>query len=142
MPAERMSAAEYRASVGVAPAGVDPEPSGPGRDKRRVRGTEQCWFRGERFDSKRELRTYQLLLDRERRGEIRDIKRQIDVPLLGRDGPLKTPTGRDMVWRCDFAYTHVASGEKIFADAKGHPTEKYLIKRAILAAQGIVVVEL
>lgn len=74
-------------------------------------------------------------------GQITDLKRQVNIALLGRNGPILTPKGRQMHYRADFTWTD-RDGAPVVADAKGHKTETYIIKRAILAAQGVTIREL
>lgn len=71
--------------------------------------------------------------------EISDLRLQVKVALVGRDGPILTPTGRQMHYVADATYTE--RGVPVVEDTKGWPTEVYKLKRAILAAQGIVVRE-
>lgn len=139
----RISAATYRAMVAAAEAGTKKKKPGGGSTNRRVmNATKDVARDGTPFDSRRERRRYEDLLIRRELGEIEDLRLQVKVPLFGRDGPLLTPTGRQMVWIADFVWTEVKSGRRIYADAKGHPTDTYKMKKAVLAAQGIEVVEL
>jgi hypothetical protein len=112
----------------------------PDSANRRVRGTRQTVIDGIRFDSRREARAWTALLLRQKAGEISGLRRQVKIPLQGRDGPILTPTGRVMLYVADFVFTE--AGREITADAKGHPLEPYQTKRAILAAQGIMIREL
>lgn len=128
---ERITAAAARDMLAAAEA----------PDKRRVRGTKRMTIQGETFDSKREADQWLLLRDREKRGEIRGLRRQVAFILLGKDGPILTPTGRPMEYRADFWFWDVLEARERVLDAKGHPTDTYLIKKAILAAQGVLVEE-
>jgi hypothetical protein len=92
---------------------------------------------GIKFSSKKEARRWCQLQLLEQAGEIRDLKRQVKVPLLGRDGPILTPTGRKAHYVADFTYTEARSGLEVIEDAKGYPTPEYMLKRAVLAAQGV-----
>lgn len=89
--------------------------------------------------SKREARRAAELRLLERAGEIQGLAMQVKVPLLGRDGPIRTPTGRAAYYIADFVYSQ--AGSTVYEDAKGYATEIYKLKRAILAAQGITVRE-
>lgn len=91
--------------------------------------------------SKREARREAELRMLERGGEIQGLRCQVKVPLIGRDGPILTPTGRQAHYVADFVYVDRRSGALVYEDAKGYPTPEYLLKRAILAAQGIIVQE-
>lgn len=91
------------------------------------------------FDSRAEYRRYQDLTMLQRGGVISNLERQVKIPLMGRDGPILTRTGRKMVYVADFTYTE--NGEHVVEDVKGYPSEVYLLKKAILAAQGIIIRE-
>jgi len=122
---------------------IDGEGKQPGRNRnRRVMGAQPIVQDGIRFDSRHEARVYGTLCLRRRAGEIADLQRQVKIRLLGRDGPILTPTGRIMHYLADFTWREIRTDEQVVADAKGHPTEIYLLKRAILAAQGIIILEL
>lgn len=107
------------------------------QDKRRVRGAVRTMIGDESFDSKHEARRWQDLLLLERAGDIRDLKRQVPIPLYGKDAPLLTPTGRQMMSVVDFSYFDCRLGAPVLEDPKGHQTEVSKIKFAILAAQGM-----
>ncbi len=64
------------------------------------------------FPSKLEAAVYQMLLLRQKAGEIRDVKRQPSVKL--------TPS---ITWKVDFSFTHVFSGLTAYCEAKGKWTE-------------------
>ena len=51
----------------------------------------------------------------------------------------RTPTGKDMRYRADFTFRR--DGRRVVVDAKGHKTDTYLMKKAILSAQGIEIHE-
>lgn len=97
---------------------------------------------GVRMDSRREARRWAELQFMERAGEIRDLQRQVVVPLVGRDGPLRTRTGRQMRLTVDFAYEDSRLGwARVYEDAKGMPTRDYEVRRAVAQAMGIEVRE-
>jgi Protein of unknown function (DUF1064) len=104
-------------------------------------GAEATVTHGILFASKREARRWGDLLLLERGGVIRDLRRQVKIALLGRDGPILTPTGRQAHYVADFCYTEVKSGAYVVEDSKGFQTPEYKLKRAILAAQGVVIRE-
>lgn len=89
--------------------------------------------------SKREAKRVAELRLLERAGQIQGLTLQVKVPLMGRDGPILTPTGRQMHYVADAVY--VEDGATVYEDTKGHRTEVYLLKRAILAAMGIALRE-
>lgn len=74
------------------------------------------------FPSKLEKAVYDLLKLREITGEIEDIKRQETVVL--QDGP----QNMRITWRVDFSFIDVKTGKKVYAEAKGYPTEVYALK--------------
>lgn len=92
------------------------------------------------FPSKKEARRWASLSTLAEFGEITDLRRQVRIELFGQRGPIRTPTGKPMVYIADFVYTD-NDGETVIEDAKGHPSDVYLIKRAILAAMGVTVHE-
>lgn len=105
-------------------------------------GNKKVTVDGIKFDSKKESKRWLELKLLEKAGEIGGIKRQVAYNLAGRDGPILTPTGRQMVYKADFVYIDwTKGGAKIVEDVKGFCTKEYLIKKAILAAQGIVITE-
>lgn len=104
-------------------------------------GARRTKIGDESFDSRREARRFADLQMLCRGGEIRDLKRQVKIPLIGRDGPILTPTGRKACYVADFTYFDCRSGADVIEDAKGFRTPEYLLKRAILAAMGIQVRE-
>ena len=94
------------------------------------------------FDSKREAARYGQLLILQGAGQISDLERQVKIPLHGRDGPILTPTGRQMHYVADFRYVdNRQGGAVVIEDAKGFRPKEYLIKKAILKAQGIEIHE-
>lgn len=95
----------------------------------------------EKFSSKREAGRWSDLCMLQRGGEITDLKRQVKIALMGQGGPIRTPTGRQAHYVADFTYLDRQTGAVVIEDAKGYPTTEYKLKRAILAAQGITVVE-
>lgn len=128
----RISADEYRKMLAAEDAGGN----------KRVKNAQRVTVAGITFDSKREARVYMVLMDDQRHGRIRDLKLQVKIPLMGQGAPILTPTGKPAHYIADFAFTETATGALIYADAKGHPTEIYLLKRAILAAAGISIREM
>jgi hypothetical protein len=102
---------------------------------------ERVTVDGITFDSKREASRWLFLKDRERAGEIKDLKRQVRVPLLGRYDKLRTRKGYDMRITIDFSYIEESTGARVYEDAKGVPTRDYEVRRAVAVAQGIHIVE-
>jgi len=96
---------------------------------------------GVRFASKREARRWAELLLLQSAGEITDLRRQVKIGMEGRDGPIRTPTGRKAAYVADFTYVNARNGCLVIEDAKGFPTPEYKLKRAILAAMGLTIKE-
>lgn len=99
-------------------------------------------YDGIRFDSQREMARYAALRLLEKGGVIRDLRHQVRIPLHGRDGPIRfQPSNRIAVYVADFVYFDVPKGVEVVEDSKGYPTPEYKLKRAILAAQGMEIIE-
>lgn len=124
---DRMSAAELRA--------MQEQP------KNQKYNAQRIAVDGITFDSKREAKRWAELKLLEQAGEIIELRRQVVVPLEGRDGPLLARKGRQMRITVDFGYVEVATGLTIYEDAKGMPTRDYEVRRAVAAAQGVEVRE-
>lgn len=92
---------------------------------------------GIRFDSLKEAHRWGVLRLLEKQGLIRDLRRQVSIPLDGRDGPIRfQPSNRKAVYRADFVYFDVPKGVEVIEDSKGYQTPEFKLKRAILAAMG------
>lgn len=104
-------------------------------------GAKSAIVDGVKFSSKREAMRWTELQLLQRGGEITDLRRQVKIALLGRDGPILTPTGRKAHYVADFVYTDLRNGLEVVEDAKGFPTPEYKLKKAILGAQGVRIVE-
>lgn len=110
--------------------------------KRPKYGNRKVTRNGITFDSKREADRWDQLKLLERAGEITNLDRQVPFDLMGRDGPILTPTGRQMRYFADAVYIDWGlKGAKVVEDTKGFPTPEYKIKKSILAAQGVTIVE-
>lgn len=129
---DNLTAAQYRAMAAK-----------EGQDKRRVRGTKRTTTPdGITHDSKREAARWTELLQLQAAGEITDLERQVPIDLLGRNAPIMTDSGKRVrAYVADFRYFDIRLGAWVIEDAKGHATDIYKLKRAILAAQGVPIVE-
>lgn len=113
----------------------------------RYPGVEKPVVDGIRFDSKHESRRYAELKILERAGEIRDLELQPRIPIEIKGVKIIMMSkryhkeGRQVVYVGDFRYTVVATGETVVEDAKGHRTDVYRLKRALVAAMGIEITE-
>lgn len=128
---DRVTAAEFQ-NKSSATGGVK---------KGRVRGTKATVVDGIKFQSKKEGRRYAVLRQSERAGIIENLRLQVPYELQGADGPLLTPTGRKMIYKADFVYFDKRIDAEVVEDSKGWATDVFKIKKAILAAQGVQVVE-
>lgn len=128
---ERMTAIEYLEAQSAQ--------TGQGEDRRRVRGTQRTTTAdGITHDSKTEADRWEELKLMQRAGEICGLKRQVSIGLIGRDGPIMTDSGKQQrVYKADFVYVDNALGVTVIEDRKGHETEVFNLKKAILAAQGM-----
>jgi len=96
---------------------------------------------GIRFDSLKEAARWQELRLLERAGEIRNLRRQIAIPLQGANGPLRTKTGRAMKLTVDFAYQDKRlDWAEVLEDAKGMRTRDFDVRLAVAEAMGLRVI--
>lgn len=92
--------------------------------------------------SAKEAHRWGVLRMLQRGGLIRDLQRQVRIPLRGADGnPLRfVPSGRAAFYVADFAYHDVPKGMDVIEDSKGVQTPEFKLKRAILASQGVEII--
>lgn len=97
---------------------------------------------GIKFDSLREARRWGELRLLEKGGEIRNLRRQVRIDLEGKNGPLRTRTGRQMRLTVDFVYEDKRlNWAEVYEDSKGAITRDYEVRRAVAQAMGIEVIE-
>jgi len=126
---DRLTAAEFNRQKG-------------GEPRRHKYGAKPVVMDGIRFDSQLEARRWGELVTLERAGEITDLRRQVPIPLWGRDDALRTETGLQMRYVADFQYRDTRlGGALVVEDAKGFRPDVYKLKLAILKAQGIEITE-
>lgn len=132
MTKTRMTAAEYRAQL-------DGKQASENGDRRRVRNAQRTETSdGIVHDSKTEAQRWEELKLLQEAGEICGLRRQVKIPLQGRDGPIMTDSGkRQRTWAADFVYVDRRLGITVIEDRKGHETQEFKLKKAILAAQGM-----
>ena len=94
-----------------------------------------------RFDSNKELNYYLILKDRQKKGEITDLKRQVTIEILPAFTDVTGAKHRALTYVADFTYTEVKTSSKVIVDVKGFKTEVYKIKRKLLAYKGIIIKE-
>ena len=97
--------------------------------------SEKVEFRGEKFDSKAEFEYFLILSDMERKGEIRDLRRQVVFELQPSFKDSKGKTIRAIKYIADFVY-YDREGKRHIVDVKGVHTKEYQIKAKIMAYQG------
>lgn len=95
------------------------------------------------FDSKKELEYYLILKDRQKRGEIDDLRRQVSITIQP-SFIYKGKTIRAITYRADFIYIDKKDGLTHIIDVKGSKetlTEIYKLKRKLLLYQGYEIEE-
>lgn len=104
---------------------------------------------GESFDSKREMERYIFLLSMEKKGLIKELRRQVQYTLLPdeytnvikhlktKDKLIKKRTFIGVRYRADFQYYHVAQKKTIIEDVKicaALIPKEYLLKEKMMHA--------
>jgi hypothetical protein len=98
------------------------------------------------FHSKREAKRYQELKFLEAAGAIKGLELQPVFTLYAGDEPLllrspRYPNGRKLKYIADFRYYDLARHCIVIEDAKGHRTDVYKIKKALMEVMGFLVDE-
>ncbi len=100
---------------------------------------QRCEHEGVKFDSRRECARWIELSRQQAAGEISELERQVvfvlaeAVVISGRKKPA-------LRYVADFVYER--DGKTVIEDVKGHITEGYRIKRHLMAARGLQIVEI
>lgn len=81
-----------------------------------IPGNKYGAIRTNGFGSKLEAAVHLILKAREQAGEIKDIRQQDSVDL-----------GFKIRWKVDFSFTDRKTGRRVWAEAKGVRTERYLM---------------
>lgn len=92
------------------------------------------------FDSKKEFEYYLLLKDKQKRGEISHLQRQVTICIQPR---FTTPQGekiREITYKADFVYLD-SEGVNHIVDVKGFKTDVYKLKKKLLAFKGFYIEE-
>ena len=86
------------------------------------------------FDSQKEARRYDFLIERERRGEIRDLRLQVDFTLQEAYTDTEGRRVRAIRYRADFTYYEGTQGRQVVEDVKSRPTRtrEYAMKKKML----------
>jgi len=97
---------------------------------------------GIKHPSAKEARRWGELILLEKAGEIRNLRRQVVIALMGQLEPIKTRTGRQMKLTVDFAYEDKRlNWAHVFEESKGMRTRDYDVRLAIAQAMGIAIKE-
>ena len=99
-------------------------------------------YNNETFDSKKEFERYLELLDLQKKGEIYDLKRQVEYELIPAQygEPTYTKTGKEkkgkiiergVKYIADFVYKD-QDNNVVVEDVKGIKTKEYIIKRKLM----------
>jgi len=114
--------------------------------KRPKYGNKKVVFRGETFDSARERDRYIYLLEREARGDIMSLRRQvvyelvpgitetIEVQLKTKVKEVEKVVQRAVTYRCDFEYVRCSDGATVVEDVKICPAlmpKEFVIKEKL-----------
>ena len=87
-----------------------------------------------RFDSMKEARRFDWLIERERRGEIRELRLQVDSTLQEAYTDTEGRRVRAIRYRADFTYYEGTKGVKVVEDVKSRATRTrdYAMKKKLL----------
>lgn len=88
----------------------------------------KCEFRGIKFDSIKERNYYLILLDYQKRGLIKDLKRQVSYELIP-TYKINGKTIRKTTYKADFTYISVKDNKLHVIDVKGFRTDVYRLKK-------------
>lgn len=93
---------------------------------------QKCEFKGEKFDSRKELHRWLELRLLERSGEITELKRQVKFELIPAQKDEKGKCfERAVTYWADFVYKD-KQGKTVVEDTKGMCTKDYIIKRKLM----------
>lgn len=98
-------------------------------------------YQGLTFDSKKEFEYYLILKDKEKRGLVFNIKRQVPLEIQPAFTDKSGVKHRAITYKADFVYTDRVSGKVKYIDVKGFRTEVYKLKKKLLAYKGIIIEE-
>lgn len=112
--------------------------------KRSKYNNDVVTYEGEKFDSRKELLYWLNLRDREKCGEIENLKRQVSItiqPSFKVEINGKAKTIRAITYIADFVYYDLRDHKKHYIDVKGFKTEVYKLKYKLLAYNNIIIEE-
>lgn len=96
---------------------------------------------GKGFQSGHERDRYEELRLLQMGREIRDLECQVRFDFVIQGVPIKYASGRQAGYIADFRYYDCRREEWVIEDAKGHRTELYKLKKALMAAMGYTITE-
>ena len=94
-------------------------------------------YNGIKFDSKKELEFYKILLEKQENGEVTNIRLQVPFTLQPAF-KFNGKTVRAITYKADFVYQDIAENKEIIVDVKsrGTITEVFKIKRKMMLYNG------
>lgn len=98
-------------------------------------------YQGITFDSKKEFEYYLILKDKEKRGLVFNIKRQVPLEIQPAFTDKSGVKHRAITYKADFVYTDRLTGKERYIDVKGFKTEVYKLKKKLLAYKNIIIEE-
>jgi hypothetical protein len=102
---------------------------------------EKVTYKGETFDSQKEFEYFLLLSDREKRGEIENLRRQVEFEIQPEFTDRNGNKIKKIAYMADFVYDDVSEGRRHIVDVKGVRTDVYKLKKKLLAYRGIMIEE-
>ena len=87
-------------------------------------------YKGMVFDSKKEFLRYLVLEDKQNKGEIKNLKRQVPFILVPAFN-LNKKRYREMKYIADYVYEE--NGKQVVEDVKGIRTDVYKLKKKLMA---------
>lgn len=114
-------------------------------------GNKQIHTNEGKFDSLFEYRYWELLKERQNKGEISDLRRQVEYELIprqmkpvkalkrGKETIIERVAERPVKYIADFVY--IDNGEEVIVDTKGFKTAEYIIKRKLMRYKGHPITE-
>ena len=98
-------------------------------------------YQGLTFDSHKEFEYYLILKDKEKRGLVFNIKRQVPLEIQPAFTDKTGVKHRAITYKADFVYTDRLTGTERYIDVKGFKTEVYKLKKKLLAYKNIIIEE-
>lgn len=130
----RISEEEYRALIGTPPTKSK-------YNNRKAEYYDPQLKKTLTFDSEKERDYYLILKDREKRGEISHIERQIPIEIQPAFTDKQGNKIRAIKYIADFSYLDNEDKFIHFIDVKGMRTEVYKLKKKLLAYKGVYIEE-